>query len=51
MLKKLLSVVLALVFLAVLPVVSGCDNGDEISSTRTTKIETKTTGGPVLTGD
>jgi hypothetical protein len=55
MLKRILSValsaVLSLVFLAVMPVVSGCDDGDEISTSSTKNIEVKKTGGPVLTGD
>jgi hypothetical protein len=53
MLKRILCVLLlSLSVLAVLPVVSGCeDEGDRISVEKRTTIQTKTTGGPVLTGD
>lgn len=44
MLKKILSVVLVLAFLAFLPVVSGCekDEGDSISVTKKRNVENVT---------
>jgi hypothetical protein len=55
MLKKILSMLLALTFLAVLPALSGCEEpqGDRISVEKKTTVKDVPVGqtGPKLTGD